>query len=77
MIYKLQRRFILICTVSVLTVVALVFGIILALNISSMNKNMDILADRVSEGGGGFPGAFEKSLTPTRCLPGTIRALNL
>ena len=60
MIYKLQRRFILICTVSVLTVVALVFGIILALNISSMNKNMDILADRVSEGGGRFPGAFEE-----------------
>jgi len=55
MIYKLQRKFILICTVSVLAVVTLIFGIILALNISSMNKNMDILADRVSEGGGKFP----------------------
>ena len=58
MIYRLQKRFILICTVSVLTVIALVFGVILALNISSMNRNMDMLADRVSEGGGRFPGSF-------------------
>ena len=58
MIYKLQRKFILICTASVLGVVILVFGIILALNISSMNRNMDMLADRVSEGGGKFPGSF-------------------
>ena len=58
MIYRLQKRFILICTVSVLTVIALVFGVILVLNISSMNRNMDMLADRVSEGGGRFPGSF-------------------
>ena len=42
MIYRLQKRFILICTVSVLTVIALVFGVILVLNISSMNRNMDM-----------------------------------
>lgn len=54
MIYKLQRKFILICTVAVLSVIILMFGVILALNISSMNKNMDVLADRVSEGGGRF-----------------------
>ena len=60
MIYKLQRKFILICTVSVLTVILLVFGVILALNISSMNKNMDMLADRVSEGGGRFPSVTEE-----------------
>ena len=60
MIYKLQRKFILICTVSVLTVILLVFGVILALNISSMNKNMDMLADRVSEGGGRFPSVAEE-----------------
>ena len=58
MIYRLQRKFILICTVSVLTVIALVFGVILVLNISSMNRNMDMLADRVSEGGGRFPGSM-------------------
>lgn len=54
MIYKLQRKFILICTVAVLSVIILMFGVILALNTSSMNKNMDVLADRVSEGGGRF-----------------------
>lgn len=61
MIYRLQRKFILICTASVLTVVFLVFGVILALNISSMNRNIDILADRVSEGGGRFPKNFNEN----------------
>lgn len=64
MIYRLQRKFILICTASVLTVVFLVFGVILALNISSMNKNIDILADRVSEGGGRFPKNFNENFKP-------------
>ena len=58
MIYRLQRKFILISTVALLAVVSLVFGVILALNVSSMNKNMDMLADRVSEGGGRFPSSF-------------------
>ena len=58
MIYRLQKRFILVSTVAVLFVVALVFGVILVLNISSMNRNMDILADKVSEGGGRFPESF-------------------
>ena len=60
MIYRLQKKFILISTVAVLSVVALVFGVILVLNISSMNKNMDMLADQVSEGGGRFPGSFDE-----------------
>ena len=60
MIYRLQRKFILISTVAVLSVVALVFGVILALNVSSMNRNMDMLADRVSEGGGRFPDSFDE-----------------
>ena len=64
MIYKLQRKFILVCTVSVLTVVVLVFGVILLLNINSMNKNLDLLVDRVYEGGGKFPGAFEEKPRP-------------
>ena len=51
MIYRLQRKFILICTASVLAVVSLVFAVILLLSISSMNKNMDILAiTTVSDG---------------------------
>ena len=64
MIYKLQRRFIIVCTVSVLAVVGLVFGIILAWNVSSMNKNMDILADQVSLGNGTFPGSNGEGLKP-------------
>ena len=69
MIYRLQRRFILICTVSVLAVVTLVFGVIVALNISSMNRNMDILADRVSEGGGRFPSSFDEQFKPDKKPP--------
>lgn len=64
MIYRLQRKFILISTVSVLTVIALVFAFILVLNISSMNRNMDMLADQVSEGGGRFPDSYEEKPHP-------------
>lgn len=69
MIYKLQRKFVLICTVSVLSVVALVFSVIVALNISSLNKNMDVLADQISEGGGRFPGSFNDGFKPDRFPP--------
>lgn len=70
MIYRLQKKFILICTASVLAVVMLVFAVILALNLSSMNRNMDILADRVSEGGGVFPGGFDE-MPPVDIAPPT------
>ena len=69
MIYRLQRKFILISTVSVLAVVAIVFGIIVALNVSSMNRNMDILSDRVSEGGGRFPLPFDEKFGPGKFPP--------
>ena len=69
MIYRLQRRFILISTVAVLSVIALVFGIILVLNISSMNRNVDMLADRVSDGGGRFPGFFEEKRPMENKIP--------
>ena len=69
MIYRLQRKFILISAVSVLLVVALIFGVMLMLNISSMNRNMDMLADKVSEGGGRFPGAFDDMMPPDKKLP--------
>lgn len=69
MIYRLQRKFILISTVSVLLVIALIFGVMLILNISSMNKNMDILADRVSEGGGRFSGSFGKMMPSDKKMP--------
>ena len=69
MIYRLQRKFILICTASVLAVVSLVFCVIVALNISTMNRNMDTLADRVSEGGGRFPGNFDEIFQPDKTPP--------
>ena len=69
MIYRLQKRFILISTVAVLTVIALVFGVILVLNISSMNRNMDILADRVSEGGGRFPDFSDQKPPQDNIIP--------
>lgn len=69
MIYRLQRKFILISTVSVLLVVALVFGVMLMLNVSSMNRNMDMLADRISEGGGRFPGSLGEASSPEKTPP--------
>ena len=69
MIYRLQKRFILISTMAVLAVVVLVFGVMLTLNISSMNRNMDMLADKVSEGGGRFPGSFGEMMPLDKTPP--------
>ena len=69
MIYRLQRKFILISVLSVLLVVLLIFGVMLMLNVSSMNRNMDMLADRVSEGGGRFPGSFGEMMPPDKTPP--------
>lgn len=55
MIYKLQKKFILISASSVFLVIMIIFVLINLLNISSMNNNLDALADRVSMGGGRFP----------------------
>ena len=76
MIYRLRRKFILISTVSVLFVVALIFGVMLMLNISSMNSNMDMLADRVSEGGGRFPDSFGEMLPPDKTPPKNEQKFN-
>lgn len=51
---------------AILAVIALVFSVILVLNISSMNRNMDMLADRVSEGGGKFPGSSMEKQPPDK-----------
>ena len=66
MIYRLRRKFILISTVSVLSVVITVFLAILAFNISSMNHNLDMLADSVSAGGGRFPLPFDGEHKPNK-----------
>ena len=69
MIYRLQRKFILISTVSVLSVITVVFAMILILNTSTMNRNLDILADTVSEGGGRFPSSFGGEHKPEKLPP--------
>ncbi len=69
MIYRLRRKFIVICTVSVLSVVTLIFLAILGWNIFSMNRNIDVLADSVSEGGGRFPILFEGEHKPNKRPP--------
>ena len=69
MIYRLQKRFVLICTLSVLAVIVLVFALMTAFNISSMNRNLDILADSVSEGGGRFPDRFKEERPPKKEFP--------
>ena len=58
MIYRLQRKFILISVVSVFAVILLMFGLITAFSISSMDSTLDLLADKVSAGGGQFPDLF-------------------
>ena len=73
MIYRLQRKFILISTVSVLSVIALVFLMILALNVSTTNRNLDYLADTVSAGGGRFPSSFEGGRRPGNPPPAANR----
>lgn len=55
MIKGLKKRFILISSISVVSLILLIFFAILLFNISSLNKNMDILADTISDGGGRFP----------------------
>ena len=71
MIYKLRRKFVIISTISVLSVVLAVFATILIFNISSTNRTVDILADSVSEGGGRFPMPNEPGHKPGGIPPGT------
>ena len=66
MIYRLQRKFIIICAVSIFSVIVIVFAAILLFNISSTNKNLDILADSVSEGGGRFPAGHRPGSIPPK-----------
>ena len=55
MIYRLQRRFIVISAISIFVVIVTIFTATLLINIYSNNQTMDILADSDSEGGGRFP----------------------
>ena len=69
MIYRLQKRFILVCVVSVFSVIVLVFGLMAAFNINSMNGTLDTLADLVSEGSGRFLDFFDGKKFPNMTRP--------
>ena len=64
MIGRLRRRLIFISIISVLAVVLILLAVIIGLNVSTMNRNMDLLADKVSDGGGKFPGYFDEKPHP-------------
>ena len=69
MIYRLQKRFILVCVVSVFSVIVLVFGLMAAFNIHSMNSTLDTLADLVSQGSGRFLDFFDGKKFPNMTRP--------
>ena len=56
MINKLKRRFALVSAISVIATVLIVFILITVFSVSSINKNNDMLAERILMGGGRFPG---------------------
>ena len=61
MIYKLNRKFILISAVCIFAVILVIFGMITVLNINSMNRTLDDLTDNLSRGGGlFFDGPFHR-----------------
>ncbi|WWR17048.1 HAMP domain-containing sensor histidine kinase [Lachnospiraceae bacterium JLR.KK008] len=55
MIYSLRRKFILICTVSICTVLLAIFAIMCVMNQIQLNHTMDTLADVIVSNEGVFP----------------------
>lgn len=64
MIDRLRRKFILVSTVSVFSVILIVFLAMLAFDVSSMNRAMDELTNAVSDGDGRFPESFGENVKP-------------
>ena len=64
MIYRLQRKFILICALSIFAVILVIYGFISVLNISSLNKTLDTLTDSISSNNG------REEFIPVRLLEG-------
>ncbi len=54
MIYNLRQKMIWICCTSVVVVFALIFAAIYAIGTRMLNNNLDMIADRISEGNGVF-----------------------
>lgn len=55
MIYSLRRKFIIICTISVFSVLLVIFGIMCVVNQAQLNHTMDILVDAIGSNNGAFP----------------------
>ena len=77
MIYRLQKKFIAVSALSILAAVVLVLGLVSLLNLTSMNRNLDILADSIYEGNGRFPDRFKEEHPPKRSCPTKTSPLNL
>ncbi len=54
MIYNLRKKMIWICCISVIVVFALIFSGIYVIGTNLLNNNMDMVADRISDGNGVF-----------------------
>ncbi len=67
MIRSLRRRFILICTISFLTVFLVMAAAIFLTNTVRQNRRLDVLADLISENGSKIPGP--KSSAPASVIP--------
>ncbi len=74
MIKRLRKRFILICTVSFLTVFVVMAAAIFAVNTVRQNNRLDALADMLSENGGSFPEPKMGASKRTKPLPAFFNA---
>ena len=74
MIRRLRRRFILICTVSFLTVFLIMAAAIFITNTVRQNQRLDVLADLISENGGSFPEPKASARTSVIPLPDFINS---
>lgn len=72
MIKQLRKRFILICTLSFLTVFVIMVTAIYVTNTIRQNHRLDFIADIISENGGSFPEPKETSITFSNPLPDFI-----
>ena len=62
MIYRLQKKFILISALSVFLVILLIFILISAFSIRFTTSSIDTLADEISRGEGRFPDSFGENI---------------
>lgn len=59
MIYRLRRKFIIICTVSIVAVFTVMFSLICLFSAISTDSTLDMLTDAIAEGRGRFPDSFD------------------